>query len=235
MAKKIQKFIEVAVSDLERSLETLKNKVGESEQVHTSFSNHNMVVLSSYARDEASDQALIDHLIRVNPARFFLVVFAKVHPHGTYKISAKCELVSKEEKICSEIVKIECASESVVEVASVLRGHLLAGVSSDVFITDLDSLNENIAKHILTIADRVIYDGKDLKGLSKVSWIGKFCSNRIDIEWLRLSSWREAIRMLFEVPVIGNQVSRIKEVEVSCNFIKNEGQVLPLSALHLAA
>ncbi|GEM_PF-3357496 len=212
MAQNKENFVELKLVDLEQTLIDLKSNVGDGTQAHTSFSTHNVIMITSDSQKE--DAELLDHLIKFNPARFFLLSFTKELGDLPYRISARCEILSSEDHICSEIIKIECAPSQVSLVTSILRSHLLTGVSTDVFILDSKSMTDAVVKNIVELSERVIYDSGLLGGLTNAESLNRFSNTRIDIQWLNLSQWREAVRMLFEIPSIGSRLNFIDRISI---------------------
>lgn len=206
------KFESVELAKLEKMLAELKGRIGESPEAHASFTTQNTVVLGSTSLNGTLENEVVKNLMRLNPARFFLLEI-KPEIQGI-NLSARCELVSEENKICSEVIKIEASESRMMEVASILRSHLLTGVSTDLFISDISVVSEKVANNIISLCERVIFDGRTCGGLSKAVWLGRFCKTRIDLEWLRLAPWREAVRMAFEIPGIGSRLEDIEAVTI---------------------
>jgi glucose-6-phosphate dehydrogenase assembly protein OpcA len=206
------KFESVELNKLEKMLADLKGRIGESAEAHASFTTQNTVVLGSTSVNGTLENEVVKNLMRLNPARFFLL---EIKPDiKDINLSARCELVSEENKICSEVIKLESPEDRMMEVASILRSHLLTGVSTDLFISDISVVSEKVANNIISLCERVIFDGRTCGGLSKAVWLGRFCNTRIDLEWLRLAPWREAVRMVFEIPGIANRLPDIEAITI---------------------
>jgi len=228
MVKVSSKFEPVELKRLETMMADLKSKIGESNEAHASFTTQNAVVIGSAPIDGTLENEVVTSLMKLNPARFFLL---EIKPNlEAVRLSARCELVSAENKVCSEVIRIEAAEDHMMEVASILRSHLLTGVSTDLFISDASVVSEKVGQHILALCERVIFDGRCSGGLSKAAWLGRFCQTRIDLEWLRLAPWREAIRLLFEIPGVSNRLSDIQSVTITGGNIAGES----LGALYMA-
>jgi glucose-6-phosphate dehydrogenase assembly protein OpcA len=222
------KFEPVDLNKLEPMMANLKSKIGESNEAHASFTTQNAVVIGSATADGTLEDSIVKNLMKLNPARFFLL---EIKPGiEDIRLSARCELVSAENKICSEVIRIEAAEEHMMEVASILRSHLLTGVSTDLYIADVAVVSESVGQHIITLCERIIFDGRFSGGLSKAAWLGRFCQTRIDLEWLRLAAWRESVRLLFEIPSVANRLSDIHAVTIFGGAIPGES----LGGLYMA-
>jgi glucose-6-phosphate dehydrogenase assembly protein OpcA len=222
------KFEPIELSKLERIMADLKSKIGESNEAHASFTTQNAVVIGTASFDGTIENEVVLNLMRLNPARFFLL---EIKPGlEAIRLSARCELVSAENKVCSEVIRIEAAEEHMMEVASILRSHLLTGVSTDLFIADVSVVSERVGQNILALCERVIFDGRCSGGLSKAAWLGRFCQTRIDLEWLRLVAWRESVRLLFEIPGVASRLSDVEAITIYGGDIAGES----LGALYMA-
>lgn len=228
MSRQSLRYKTIQLNRLEDTLAELKSKMGESEEAHASFTTQNMIVVGAPAADATIEDDVIKQLMRLNPARFFLLELRA--GEEDLKLTARCEVISKEEKICSEVIRIESSQNHINQVASALRSHLLTGVSTDMFIVDVASITEQVGIQIMALCERVIFDGRSCGGLSKASWLGKFCQTRIDLEWLRLAPWREAVRLLFEIPGFMNRLSDLKSI----TFAGGPQEGAALSSLYMA-
>ncbi len=228
MVRQSPRYKTVQLNRLEDTLAELKSKMGESDEAHASFTTQNMIVVGAPAPEETIEDDVVKQLMRLNPARFFLLELRS--GDDDLKLTARCEVISKEDKICSEVIRIESSQNHISQAASALRSHLLTGVATDMFIVDVTPVTEQVGTQIMALCERVIFDGRICGGLGKASWLGKFCQTRIDLEWLRLAPWRESVRLLFEIPGVMNRLSDLKNI----TFVGGPTEGTALASLYMA-
>lgn len=207
-------FIKTDINALDRSLEQLIASLSESGSTNTAYSARNMIVLTSLSEFEELDKNLLSDLIKINPARFFILVVNKDLMEPECRLSVACRIVSKEDHICSEIIKIEFSSGNELNLASILRSHLLSGVPTDFLIADGQLLSHSILENLVSLSDCVIYQGHDSSDLKSVYRAKQFCNAGIDLEWIGLAQWREVVRMLFELPLCASKLQNLSRITI---------------------
>ncbi|MCB9029670.1 MAG: glucose-6-phosphate dehydrogenase assembly protein OpcA [Deltaproteobacteria bacterium] len=213
-SKSTDTFKDVSVESIESQIDKLKSSLGESSHVGLSFSSQNMVVIASAHSDQAKLERLMGSLVKVHPARFFVLLYDTKIPEMTLNVAVSCQLISQEEHICSEIIKIRVGKDEVLRAAGLIRAHLVSGVSTDSLLFFDDSYDVAIVDQIVPLTDRVVFDSKRYDDLECALHLRSLTKSCVDIEWLRLSIWRTAIKQVFDLNSVASSLSCLDEIEI---------------------
>lgn len=169
----------------------------------------------------------ISELMHEHPSRgIVLAVSDKAERSIEARVLAQCwKPFGKAQQICCEQIEITTRPESWPNVGPTLIGLTAADLPVILWCRSRAALSPNATRHqiagleaVMSLATKVVVDtaGEDLPTAFDLihEWRGK---GRIvaDLEWTRLTPWRQPIAQIFDNPSRENQFSAFDHVEVA--------------------
>ena len=196
--------------------------------------------------DEAADEVnnLVAEVTRQNPCRAIIMMLEpEASPSGLEAwISAHCHLpVAGEKQVCSEQITLRARGEAGQGLASVVLPLTVSGLPIFLWWRAGDFSPPPYFDQILRLTQHVIVDtarfspsGTHLQDLA--AWLHKF-SGRIqltDLNWSRITPWRELIAQCFDSPDRRPYLDRLSEVRIeyeqdSARLVTQRAQALLLT------
>ncbi|RMD88087.1 MAG: hypothetical protein D6808_00285, partial [Candidatus Dadabacteria bacterium] len=177
--------------------------------------NQNTILIVPSTITQSEQDALLDSLCKVKPARYFVV---ELHPENTdlkFNVSARCHFISDEQKVCSDVIKISSVNTARVErTAGIIREHLVTGAHTDVVIANISSKLKGVLDPLILLGDRVIFDSTQINAIDIPLYLLRLAEEVIDLEWIRLSPWRGLIKNTFDIPAVLNSVNNISAIKI---------------------
>ena len=215
------------VADLEGELSALWRSAAEGPGAEYAVMRACTMTLLIYVEsDEAAYEVtnLVAEATRQNPCRAIIMM---LEPEATASgleawVSAHCHLpVAGEKQVCSEQVTIRARGEAVQGLASVVLPLTVSGLPILLWWRAGDFSPPPYFDDILRVTQHVIVDtarfspvGRHLQDLA--AWLHKF-SGRIqltDLNWSRITPWRELIAQCFDSPDRRPYLDRLTEVRI---------------------
>jgi glucose-6-phosphate dehydrogenase assembly protein OpcA len=235
------------VADLEAELSALWLSAAEDPAAKNAVTRACTLTLLIYVEsDEAAYEVtnLIAEVTRQNPCRAIIMMLEpEASPSGLEAwVSAHCHLpVAGEKQVCSEQITIRARGEAGQGLASVVLPLTVSGLPIFLWWRAGDFSPPRCFDQILRLTQHVIVDtarfspsGTHLQELA--AWLHKF-SGRIqltDLNWSRITPWRELIAQCFDSPDRRPYLDRLSEVRIeyeqdSARLVTQRAQALLLT------
>ena len=215
------------VADLEAELSALWRSAAEDPAAKNAVTRACTLTLLIYVEsDEAAYEVnnLVAEVTRQNPCRAIIMMLEpEASPSGLEAwVSAHCHLpVAGEKQVCSEQITIRTQGEAGQGLASVVLPLTVSGLPIFLWWRAGDFSPPPYFDQILRVTQHVIVDtarfspsGTHLQDLA--AWLHKF-SGRIqltDLNWSRITPWRELIAQCFDSPDRRPYLDRLAEVRI---------------------
>lgn len=202
----------VDVGGISKSLAALFETESE-DQVITRASATNVIVSGATLERLARVTELVELIAPVHPARFFIPVMDPVATRMRAEVAAACVRVSNGSDVCSEIVRIYFPANLRSAVPSVVRAHMLPGLSSEVFEFSWDESSQ----HLIKQCDQLYFDAQSLPPddlLALLDGVAHLKVPMVDFNWVRLGIWREEIKRTFDLPITQQSLPHLVKVQI---------------------
>jgi glucose-6-phosphate dehydrogenase assembly protein OpcA len=213
------------VDDLEAELSALWRSAAEDPAAKSSVTRACTLTLLIYAEsDEAAYEVnnLVAEVTRQNPCRTIIMMLEpEATPSGLEAwVSAHCHLPAAGEKqVCSEQITLRARGEAVEGLPSVVLPLTVSGLPIFLWWRAGDFSLPPYFDDILRVTQHVIVDtarfpprGTHLQDLA--AWLHKFRIQLTDLNWGRITPWRQLIAQCFDSPDRRPYLDRISKVRI---------------------
>lgn len=186
--------------------------VDEGSWSRTANSNGIVVAGPSVPLDQVD--ALLDAIVLLHPSRFIVVYERPGDASMVAEVSARCQGVSATEHVCAEIVRLGVSLRDVPALPSVIRSLLLTGMSTDLYLVggDVSAMLREIG---VGLSDSIFIDSAEHQSLlGAVKNVSESGVSVVDLQWLRMSPWREALKELFTRPAFVPFLGALRSIRV---------------------
>lgn len=241
--------VPVAVEYVQAQLNELWRDVAEAAQAkggsHAVTTAH---VLNLIVRAE-SEEAANDYIKEMqlitgrHPSRVIIMIASANAPEMPVQawVSIHCRLPpAGGRQVCAEQVSVMAGGESVRQIPAAVIPILLSDLPVFLWWPRNTPFDEYLFKNLSDSTDRLIVDSSTFENpegmLSKMSqrlksnWPKIACT---DMNWGRLTPWREMVAQFFDSPVLRPYLDRIGRVTVDC-ALSNRGSVNRAQGLFVA-
>lgn len=207
----------IVPSDLEKALSKLRKEIRESNPSDTVTFSHaatgNVILVCSGDKSQKNFQDYIYAFTSAQPSRFFLIsVVEKLEP--SFSVSAICHKLGSKVHVCSEIITIEVPNTYLARIPSILRAQLLSGCTTEVVLLD-ETAVKVVFPVISQVADKIYFDSAYISdGIQSASDLSLICKKVVDLNWLRLSVWRDAVRIGIEKGDFLSELDKLTSIEI---------------------
>ncbi|RME60304.1 MAG: hypothetical protein D6780_03600, partial [Candidatus Dadabacteria bacterium] len=190
------KFLETKPSLIMNQLDLFFAGLEESDKRLTRSLATNALICASSLKLEPA----LNTVAESEPGRIFLLTEQERGAALKTSVSALCHIISKDYKLCCEIIKIDLparelqSSEQTAAAASIISAYLLPARYCRVFFLDWWPPDPLRSLLLNTIADEVIFSSKEF--LAKEERLNPLLSSPAqiaDLEWFLIESWRKII------------------------------------------
>ncbi len=183
----------------------------------------------------------ISELMREHPSRgVVLSVSAEAEEKPEARVLAQCwKPFGKAQQICCEQIEIKARPERWPDLGPILLGLTVADLPVVFWCRHQSALKPDSTKHqehglelVMDLATKSIFDLRDIATEQAFELLSKWrAQGRIvaDLEWTRLTPWREPIGHIFDNVARDNKFSAFGSIEIAYS-----GDKLPMSALYAA-
>jgi glucose-6-phosphate dehydrogenase assembly protein OpcA len=213
------------VADLEAELSALWRSAAEDPAAKNAVTRACTLTLLIYAEnDEAANEVsnLVAEVTRQNPCRTIIMMLEpEASPSGLEAwVSAHCHLpVAGEKQVCSEQITLRARGEAVQGLPSVVLPLTVSDLPIFLWWRAGDFSPPPYFAQILRVTQHVIVDtarfspsGTHLQDLA--AWLHKFRIQLTDLNWSRITPWRELIAQGFDSPDRRPYLDRLSEVRI---------------------
>lgn len=226
-------YIKTPISEISNALNASEVVARDGERV-TPSAVRNIIIFVPNVKFRDRLEEYLDILSQIQPARYFVM----------YRDSKITELQASVSTrggddgggiVYSEVVRLIVPLLDFAPVAPVIRANLLPGVSTEVILSGLDKLLEEELSQIVPLGDKVIIDTGEQEGLlPTVTKLLDHGPTFVDLDWIRLSPWKDQIRLAFEYVQLKEQISQIAAIIIKVRSGENDRKVVPSQSLLLA-
>jgi glucose-6-phosphate dehydrogenase assembly protein OpcA len=226
--EKTLKTESVDVASLERELRALweqmaSKKQGAEQEAVTRACVHNLIVYAPGEKSDAEVNSIIAEITVQNPGRVFILLPdpSSKNDRTNAWVSAQCyRTAGRREQVCCEQIMLRAEGEAVREIPVILAPLIVPDVP--VFVWWRSQMQEDtILKDLLEPADRVIIDSAlNARGHQQMRNSASVLKAAItetafsDLDWARLTFWRDLVARLFDSPLARKQFAEITRVEI---------------------
>ena len=197
-----------------------------------------LIALVDQEQDSARLSETLAGLMRSHPNRAIVVhVNSGDSEDLNAEVRAQCWLPSGQQKqLCSEQIEINASKKSFEDLPSVLLPLLVPDLPVVLWCrsersTQLPAFNELIA-----LAPRVIFDVASfedpLSALKRIEGISKSGYAVTDLNWTRLTRWRDMIAQVFENVACRKDLPRFRTITI--DYFANPVSPVPVAAIFMA-
>ncbi len=182
------------------------------------------------ATDEADEgffaSQIISELMREHPSRGIVVTVSGDGPEKPEaRVLAQCwKPFGKAQQICCEQIEIKARAESWPNLGPILLGLTAADLPVVFWVRHRGALGgtatsaqESGLKTVMDLASKTVIDSRDLDPAAAFALLAKWRGeDRIvaDLEWTRLTPWREPIGHIFDNTARANKFSAFHTIEI---------------------
>ena len=168
----------------------------------------------------------ISELMRGHPSRGIVLAVSDKAEHGLEaRVLAQCwKPFGKAQQICCEQIEITAKPDSWPNVGPTLIGLTAADLPVIFWCRHQAALSPNATveqraglQAVLDLSTKVIIDTHDqdaASALKLVSWLRKNDCIVADLEWTRLTAWRQPIAQIFDNPTRTNKFENFRIIEI---------------------
>lgn len=201
-----------------------------------------LIVADYESHDSVHVSNTLAELMREHPSRaIVLYISPKVETGLEARVFAQCwKPFGKAQQICCEQINVEATPERWPDVGPTVVGITVPDLPVVVWCRHKAALSVDITSQqragfeaVFSLANKVIFDTAGLNAGEAFQKLQQWRSRKrtvADLEWVRLTPWREALAHLFDNPAMLASRKEITDVEISYS-----GETIPPSAYYLAA
>jgi glucose-6-phosphate dehydrogenase assembly protein OpcA len=201
-----------------------------------------LIVATDESDGGFSASQTIAELMREHPSRGIVLAVSDIAEHELEaRVLAQCwKPFGKAQQICCEQIEITARPESWPNVGPTLIGLTAADLPVIFWCRHRAALNPSATadqkaglRAIISLATKVVVDTQGLPAkvaLQVIAGLRAQGRTVADLEWTRLTKWREPISQIFDNPSRQNGYSQFTSIEVAHN-----GDDLPAAALYAGA
>lgn len=203
----------VSVEGIAKELVRLHGELSKNDVNFAMTSTQNTILVGGGRLGAKHFDRLLSELCEVCPSRFFVIELTDKVQSIEVDASAVCHKVGSE-GICSEIIKVKLPPNSYGKIASIVRSNLVSGRATEIFFLDDEAVHQ-LGSSLGPLGEGAYFDSSDFEyGLTTVSHIKDLRLRLVDLEWLRLSGWRDFIRSGFERAALRTVLNDLTEIVV---------------------
>jgi len=216
----------IDVGRLEKELAANWQSAGEAEESGmTRVCVLNLIVYAAHAEDRAKIDALLDVVTEHTPGRALVLIADRESAETRLEayVSTRCQATSKGamKRVCGEQVTIEAGGAAVETAASAIEPLVVPDVPVFLWWKDIPHEEDKLFNRLLDLSDRVVIDSlvfdhphEDLKRLAQLIAARRQFMLVSDLNWGRLTSWRNLIASFWDVPDYRPHLDAIDDVLV---------------------
>jgi glucose-6-phosphate dehydrogenase assembly protein OpcA len=191
----------------------------QSEQGVLRACSMTFIVVIEETQDASPIGEAIAGLMHEHPSRAIVVRIRECpEPCLEARVFAQCWMpVGRHEQICCEQVEITAARRSLADVPPVILGIVAPDLPVVLYCPDVGLCLSPEFQTLPPLAGKVVIDSGssgDLSGVRYLQSLPKNVYRRADLEWGRLTGWREAVAQIFEDSVRRKAAQSLKKIRI---------------------
>ncbi|HEV2764074.1 MAG TPA: glucose-6-phosphate dehydrogenase assembly protein OpcA [Pyrinomonadaceae bacterium] len=220
----------IDVGKLEKELSALWAEEGRAQREGAQASVTRACVLNLVAWVESAEQRaaldeVLGEVVERHPCRALLLVAERAATEERLDayVSMRCQLLQRGGKqICGEEVTIEAGGPTVESLASAVAPLLVPDVPVFLWWRDLPHEDDRLFARLASMSDRVVVDSAacdrprdGLLRLARMLEAGRIRARLTDVNWGRLTSWRNLVASFWDVSSYREHLNRLSLVRIS--------------------
>lgn len=217
---------------------TLAGQAGSAHQGVVRSSSMTLIVLVDKEYDSTGLSETLAGLMRSHPSRAIVVHVAKGDSEDLdAEVRAQCWLPAGQQKqLCSEQIEINASEKSLAELPSVLLPLLVPDLPAVLWCRSERSTQLPVFNELIALAPRAIYDIADfsdpLSALKRIESVANSGFAVTDLNWTRLTRWRDMISQVFENVACRTDLPRFRRITI--NYFANPVSAVPVAGILMA-
>jgi glucose-6-phosphate dehydrogenase assembly protein OpcA len=217
----------IDIQNLEKELLALWKADGESKPVQTRACTLNLVVCVPDAPTADSITAAVQQLTASHPNRTLMLIADTVAAEERIEayVQANCVLAAPGvPQVCGEQITVHARGGAVQQLASVVLSLLLPDVPVVLWVIGAGALGNPLIERLRNVADRLLVDSAEAldqtASLIELARLGEELGSQRhqvsinDLNWNRLTPWRELTAQFFDTRPLLPHLRRIDRVEI---------------------
>ena len=201
-------------------------------------SSMTLIALVDSEHDSSGLSETLAGLMRSHPSRAIVVRVAKGDSDDLdAEVRAQCWLPAGQQKqLCSEQIEISASEKSIGNLPSVLLPLTVPDLPVVLWCRSERATQLPVFNELIALAPRVIFDIADfadpLSALKRIEGISKSGFAVTDLDWTRLTRWRDMISQVFENVACRTDLPRFRRITI--NYFANPVSPVPVAAILMA-
>ncbi|MCB0339449.1 MAG: glucose-6-phosphate dehydrogenase assembly protein OpcA [Bdellovibrionales bacterium] len=226
-------FIPTTTENLRKTLDELVSDIRGAEGSVYLSARKNFIALFCSKKSNAEIAEWVELLSSVSPSRTFLLLPDASHQSISASVSARCNEIRQSEHVCCEVIRLDVPLKGWRRVLSLIRANLITGAPTELFLIDPNFQYRDYVNRLASLSDEVLFSSEgSSESLQIVSGIESVPKKLVDFDWLRLVTWRDELRDVFESERLQSYLPKLREVEVG--YRVEAGPAIPPEALLLS-
>jgi glucose-6-phosphate dehydrogenase assembly protein OpcA len=214
---------EIRSEKLLKQLGEVWNDLGKNEQEYAVVRACSMTLLvaTTGTADEQELGATLGELMHMHPSRYVVLRIVD-QPESTFtaRVFAQCQLAfGRRQQLCCEQIEFTATRDRIVDFHGVALGLTVPDLPVLLWIKDASLLFQREFEAVLPLARPLIIDsakfGDAAAGLAELDSRRRAGWRIKDINWTRLTAWRETIAQMFESSKCREAAGSIDTIEVT--------------------
>ena len=214
----------IDVGRLEKELAAnWQNAGGAEDSGMTRVCVLNLIVYVAPGEDRSKLDALLDEVTEHAPGRALVLIADRNSTEARLEayVSTRCQVASRgaAKRVCGEQVTIEAGGAAVETAASAIEPLVVSDVPVFLWWKDIPHEEDKLFSRLVDLSDRVVIDSlvfdrphEDMKRLAQLIGARRQFMLASDLNWGRLTSWRNLIASFWDVPDYRPHLDAIDDV-----------------------
>lgn len=225
-------YIAVEPEGLSRALVDLFADLAQRGKGYIRSANRNLLVLCPSMSVLEAVENCVTTMSEVHPSRFFVLIHDEQTQRIQVELGVRIVPVTKSNFSCSEVIRIKAARKHSAAVAEIVRSKLLSGMPIELTVFE-SGVAPEMLERFAAVADDAIFDSSIFEDQPEAIFrLAELNQPSVDLQWLRLSPWRDEIRRVFDRRSSAAVLSSLSEIVIETQD-NSDGRV-PNCALMLA-
>lgn len=215
----------IDVGRLEKELAaSWQNNAGDAEDSGmTRVCVLNLIIYAGHREDRAKMDGLLDEVAAHVPSRALVLIADRDSTEARLEayVSMRCQPATRgaSKQVCGEQVTIEAGGAAVDMAASAIEPLVVPDVPVFLWWKDIPHEEDRLFNRLVELSDRVVIDSlvfdqpqEDMKRLAQIIAERRQYMLASDLNWGRLTSWRNLIASFWDVPAYRPHLEAIDDV-----------------------
>jgi len=217
---------------LEKDLvKAMSESAEDGKEIHSGVSV-NLILLAPSKEFLVPIEEAIVCLSTVHAGRIFTIIGDETRSDIGVEIDIRLTPLSKTEEVATEVIRIVAPERLFQALPSILRAHLLSGITTELFI--VEPLKNSILLNLLSpFVEECLLSSRQFENhLEEIEIIASRGAKIVDLEWIGMAAWRDQLKYIFERFGGENLPDRLESIALTA--ITNNDKVIPANALLFA-